>query len=456
MKITNPATEAVIGTVKEFSLNDIRPAYLELLNGQKVWQDVSVDDRIACIKKFGDLVKSHITELAPLLTSEMGKPIKEAHNEILGAHNRIDYFSKNVKQWLQEEQAISKGATKEKVTYEPLGIVANISAWNYPYNVGYNVFIPALLCGNAVFYKPSEFTSLTGLKLEKLLHEAGVPENVFKTVTGGKNTGEALLKLPLNGYFFTGSYLTGQKIATEVAPKMVPLQMELGGKDPLYITDDVKDIAQSAAMAVEGKFYNSGQSCCAVERIYVHEKIYDSFTKAFVKEVEMLRVGDPTREDTDMGPLARKEQLKFLLFQVNDALDKGARLLTGDESLESKGYFFEPTVLTDVNHDMSLMIDETFGPLVGIQKVENDEEAIALMNDTSFGLTAAVFSSSQSRAEEILSKVNAGTAYWNCSDRVSPTSPWSGRKNSGLGTTLSYQGIRAFLQPKAYHLRTID
>ena len=455
MKIINPATEEVIGNVKEFSAEDIQSFYLELINGQKIWQDVNIEERIAAIQKFGELVNESIDELANLLTSEMGKPVIQSRNEISGAHGRIEYFIKNIKKWLAEEWTVNEGLTKEKIVYEPLGIIANISAWNYPYNVGYNVIIPALLSGNAVFYKPSEYTSLTGLKIEELLHKAGIPQNVFKTVTGGKVTGEALLKIPLQGYFFTGSYPTGQKIASEIAPKMVPLQMELGGKDPLYVTDDVKNITQSASQAVEGKFYNSGQSCCAVERIYVHEKIYDKFVKAFVKETEMLRVGDPARDDTDMGPLARKEQLKFLLFQVNDALDKGAKLLTGDESLESKGYFFEPTVLTDVNHDMSLMIDETFGPLVGIQKVENDEEAIALMNDTSFGLTAAVFSSSEERAYSILSKVNAGTAYWNCCDRVSPTSPWSGRKHSGIGSTLSYQGIRAFVQPKAYHLRDL-
>ena len=455
MKIINPATEEVIGNVKEFSSEDIQSIYLELINGQKIWNDTSLDDRIAIIQKFGELVKESIDELANLLTSEMGKPVNQAKNEINGAHGRIEYFLKNIKKWLAEEWTVTEGATKEKIVYEPLGIIANISAWNYPYNVGYNVFIPALLCGNAVFYKPSEYTSLTGLKIAELLYKAGLPENVFKTVTGGKATGEALLRLPLQGYYFTGSYLTGQKIASEVAPKMVPLQMELGGKDPLYVADDVKDVAFSAAQAVEGKFYNSGQSCCAVERIYVHENIYDAFVKAFVKETEMLRVGDPSREDTDMGPVARKEQLNFLLFQVNDALDKGAKLLTGDESLVSKGYFFEPTVLTDVNHDMSLMIDETFGPLVGIQKVESDEEAIALMNDTSYGLTAAVFSSDEERANNILSKINAGTTYWNCCDRVSPTSPWSGRKNSGIGSTLSYQGIRAFVQPKAYHLREL-
>jgi len=453
MKIINPATEEVIGQVKEFTLAEIRSIYLELLNGQKLWQDKPLADRIEIIKKFGELVKASIDDLAATLTSEMGKPVKQSRNEILGAHNRIDFFASETEKWLADEWQSKKSKTKEMTAYEPLGVVGNISAWNYPYNVGYNVFIPALICGNSVFYKPSEHASLTGLKIEALMHEAGVPENVFRTVTGGKTTGEALLKIPLNAYFFTGSYHTGQKIASEVAPKMVPLQMELGGKDPLYVTDDVKDIAKNAAMAVEGKFYNAGQSCCAVERIYVHEKIYDKFVDEFVKVVEMLRVGDPTREDTDMGPLARKEHLKFLLFQVNDALDKGARLLTGDEVLDSKGYYFEPTVLTDVSHQMSLMVDETFGPLVGIQKVEDDEEAIALMNNTTFGLTAAVFSSNEKRAKAILDRINAGTVYWNCCDRVSPTSPWSGRKNSGLGSTLSHQGIRAFVQPKAYHLR---
>ena len=214
------------------------------------------------------------------------------------------------------------------------------------------------------------------------------------------------------------------------------------------------DVAHAAANAAEGAFYNNGQSCCAVERIYVHEKVYDEFVKHFVMEVNTNWQPDlPAKSGTRLGALSRKAHLDFLAEQVSDAIEKGATLLTGGKRADRKGYFFEPTVFSNVNHDMRIMTEETFGPLIGIQKVSDDEEATQLMNDTEYGLTAAVFSNNRQRAEAILKRMNSGTVYWNCCDRVSPNLPWSGRGNSGIGSTLSYMGIRAFLQPKSYHLR---
>jgi acyl-CoA reductase-like NAD-dependent aldehyde dehydrogenase len=332
-------------------------------------------------------------------------------------------------------------------------VIANISAWNYPFLVGVNVFIPALISGNAVFYKPSEYATLTGLHIQSLLYKAGVPENCFQMAIGKGSVGEQLLLLPLNGYFFTGSYRTGKYIAEKVAGKMVPCQLELGGKDPLYVADDVDNIQKAAADALEGVVYNSGQSCCAVERIYVQENIYDDFVNAYAEECKKLKIGDPLDKDTDIGPLSRKEQQAFLETQVDDAVILGAQIVCGGKIPDRKGYYFEPTVLVNVNHNMKVMMEESFGPVVGIQKVKDDAEAIALMQDTSYGLTAAVFSKSFERAENIMQQMNTGSVYWNCCDRVSASLPWSGRKHSGLGATLSYQGIRAFVQPKAYHIR---
>jgi len=332
-------------------------------------------------------------------------------------------------------------------------VVCNISAWNYPYLVGTNVFVPALLAGNAVLYKPSEYSSLTGLHIESLLKQAGVPEDVFMVGLGGAATGQALLELPFDGYFFTGSYKTGKYIYETVAPKMVPCQCELGGKDPLYITDDIVDVGSVAAGTADGAFYNNGQSCCSVERIYVHEKIYDHYVEAFVKEVNSWKMGAPEEEGVYIGPLTRKSQLDFLLTQIKDATDKGATILTGGNAVPGKGYFFEPTVLVNVDHGMSVMKEESFGPVIGIMKVKDDKEALALMNDTDYGLTAGVYCTEKQRADAILQEVDAGTGYWNCCDRVSAALPWSGRKHSGFGATLSHVGIRAFTKPKAYHLR---
>jgi acyl-CoA reductase-like NAD-dependent aldehyde dehydrogenase len=453
MQIINPATEEQITTAEEDTAASINHKYALLKAGQKAWAAMEVEARVAVIEKFCDLLNEHKHELAGTLTGEMGKPLQQSYNELNGAVSRIKYFTENAAKYLVEEWITTEGATKEKIVYEPLGIIANISAWNYPYLVGVNVFIPALLGGNAVFYKPSEYATLTGLHIQKLLYEAGVPQNCFQLAVGGAAAGESLLSLPLDGYFFTGSYKTGRYIAERVAHKLVPCGLELGGKDALYVMDDIADIDAVAGAALEGVVYNNGQSCCAVERIYVQQKIYDAFVESYVRQCKKMVVGDPLDKLTDIGPLSRKEQQAFLTGQVNDAVNKGAALLCGGKIPAGKGYFFEPAVLVNVNHSMRIMMEESFGPIVGIQKVQDDAEAVQLMQDTEYGLTAAVYSKSYERAESVMKQLNTGTVYWNCCDRVSASLPWSGRKNSGLGSTLSYQGIRAFVQPKAYHIR---
>lgn len=452
MQVINPATEELIQEVAEDNTITIQKKYERAQSGQRAWKGVALETRIEAIRKFYQLLESERTELATTLTQEVGKPLQQSINEINGARKRIEYFLKNAAKWLADEWITEEDATKEKIVYEPLGIIANISAWNYPYLVGVNVFVPALIGGNGVLYKPSEYATLTGLHIQRLLYKAGIPEDVFQVVVGRGQAGQALLDLPLDGYFFTGSYRTGRYIAEQTAPKLVPVQLELGGKDPLYVMDDIEDIDSVAGAALEGAVYNAGQSCCAVERIYVQEKVYDKFVASFAEQAKKLTTGNPL-DAVDLGPLSRKEQVAFLKEQVEDAVAKGGQLLTGGNIRQGKGYYFEPTVIAGVNHRMKLMTEESFGPVIGIQKVKDDAEAIELMKDTPYGLTAAVYSKSQERAEEVMKNMNTGTVYWNCCDRVSAGLPWSGRKNSGLGATLSYHGIRAFVQPKAYHLR---
>jgi len=233
---------------------------------------------------------------------------------------------------------------------------------------------------------------------------------------------------------------------------MIKTQLELGGKDPIYVCEDV-DVAAAAAGIADGAFYNTGQSCCAVERVYVHEKIYDAFVAAFVAEVKGFKVGDPLDEKTYIGAVTRKPQLAVLRKQVTDATRKGAKLLVGGQPLKGKGHWFAPTVLADADHSMLLMREESFGPIIGLQAVADDEAAVDLMNDTEYGLTAGVFTKDAARARRILSQVQAGSVYWNCCDRVSPRLPWSGVKHSGIGLTLSTYGIETFTRPKAWHLR---
>ena len=453
MQVINPATEEVIREIAEDSSETISKKFELVKDAQSEWAAVPLEKRIACIEKFYALLDTEKEKLVETLTMEVGKPLQQSYNELNGARKRLEYFIKNSAKWLAEEWITEEDATREKIVYEPLGVIANISAWNYPYLVGVNVFVPALIGGNAVLYKPSEYATLTGLHIQQLLYRSGIPENVFQVIIGKGQAGQALLELPLNGYFFTGSYRTGKYIAEQTAGKLVPVQLELGGKDPLYVMDDVEDVNAVAEAALEGAVYNAGQSCCAVERIYVQENIYDAFVDAFVAQAKKLVTGNPMDKKTDIGPVSRKEQLKFLAEQVEDARQKGGNIMSGGAEPKRAGYFFEPTVVTNANHGMKLMTDESFGPVIGIQKVRDDNEAAQLMKDTPYGLTAAVYSKSFERAEAVMKQMNTGTVYWNCCDRVSAGLPWSGRKNSGLGSTLSYHGIRAFVQPKAYHMR---
>lgn len=454
MNIVNPATEEIITTVKEDDSKSLSHKRNLLKMGQKNWATKTLQERKAVIAKFYELLEAEKEQLAAVLSSEVGKPLQQSRNEIGGARNRISWMLDHVEQYLADEQVTDADGLKEQISYEPLGVICNISAWNYPYLVGVNVFIPALLAGNAVMYKPSEYATLTGQEIDRLLKQAGLPEDVFKMAIGGKETGEHLLDMNFDGYFFTGSYKTGKHIYERVAPKMVPCQLELGGKDPLYVADDVKDIAAVAAATADGAFYNNGQSCCAVERIYVHEKVYDDYVAAFVNEVKSWKMGPPTQDGVYIAALTRKEQLDVLERQVKDAQQNGALLLAGGKRIEGQGYYFEPTVLTNVTNHMKVMQEESFGPIIGIMKVNDDAEATYLMQDTAYGLTASVYSASMDRAKQILKQIDSGTGYWNCCDRVSAGLPWSGRRHSGIGSTLSHQGLRAFTKPKAWHLKS--
>ncbi len=452
MKILNPATGTALAEIPESTPASILRKLARAQADQPAWAGTPLSERQEVIRRFRALLVERKEKLAQTLTSEVGKPIAQSRNELEGTLGRIDYFLEQVPQVLREIVVLKDPAQKleEKITLEPLGTILNISAWNYPYYVGLNVILPALLTGNAVLYKPSEVATLTGLAIGNLFQETGLPEGVFSVHPGSGAVGAELLKLNVRGIFFTGSYATGRKVAEAAAGRMIPVQLELGGKDPIYVCDDV-DVDAAAEATADGAFYNTGQSCCAVERIYVHRKIYPAYVDAFLRTVRDFKVGDPTDPSTYIGPLARAAQVGVLEDQVTDAVSKGARLAAGGKRL--KGNYFEPTVLLDAAHDMKVMRDESFGPIIGIMPVDDDDRALELMADTEYGLTAGVYSKDRTRAERILGKVSSGSAYWNCCDRVSPRLPWSGRGHSGIGSTLSTYGIQAFLQPKAWHLR---
>lgn len=452
MRVINPATEEVITDLPADDGAGIAQKYALALAAQPGWAATQVGDRIRAMEAFADALERETEYLAGILTDEMGKPLTQAVNEIRGTPERVRYLAGNVQAVLEDQRVLATEGMRETITHDPLGIVANISAWNYPYFVGTNVLVPALLTGNAVLYKPSEFTSMTGLEITRLLHESGIPEDAVIPVIGAGSTGAALMEQPLDAVFFTGSYATGRRVAAAAAEHLMKVQLELGGKDPAYVCDDA-DPREAATGLADGAFYNTGQSCCAVERLYVHADVHDVFVDAFVETVRGFTLGHPRDADVYIGPLTRHAQLDVLEAQVQDATDKGARILCGGKRVDRAGNFFQPTVLVDVTHDMAVMLEESFGPIIGIQKVRNDDEAAAFMNDTTYGLTASVYTPDEARARRVLAALDTGTVYWNCCDRVSPRLPWSGRRHSGIGSTLSLEGIRTFTRPKAWHLR---
>ena len=452
LSIFNPANGQLLQTLAADDADTVAAKASAARAAQPAWSRVPLVQRRACLERFRGMIAAQLERLAVVMTSETGKPIKMSRNELNGFLGRIDFFMTEVASSISTQTVFADAGMTEQIEHVPLGVVANISAWNYPWFVGGNVFVPALLTGNAVLYKPSEYATLTGLEIQGLLHAAGIPKEVFVTLVGAAEVGAALQAQKIDGLFFTGSYATGAKIAAALGPRLIKVQLELGGKDPTYVCDDANPLIAAESLA-DGAMYNTGQSCCSVERIYVHEKNYEQFVEAFVRTVQGFSVGDPRSDDTYIGPLTRAPQLTVLEAQVADAQARGARLLLGGQRLSTPGNWFAPTVFADCDHSMELMREESFGPIIGIQKVTDDLQAVRLMNDTRYGLTAGVFTPDGVRARSLLAQVNAGSVYWNCCDRVSPRLPWSGVGDSGIGLTLSTFGIQTFTRPKAWHMR---
>ncbi|MHC4389867.1 MAG: aldehyde dehydrogenase family protein [Planctomycetota bacterium] len=457
LTLWDPATGDVRGEVPADTAASVASKLQSARAAQPAWAARSLEERLAVLERFDAQVTRDRDRLAKILTEDTGKPITQARGEVGAVGGRIRYFLSIAEATLAEEVCVGPSSdtanhTEERITQPPLGVIANISAWNYPWFVGANVFVPALIAGNAVLYKPSEHAAMTGVAIAELLWKAGVPREVFALVQGAGTVGAAMIRPGVDGVFFTGSHGTGVRVAQAAAPHLMRVQLELGGKDPLYVADDI-DVAWAASAAAEGAFYNTGQSCCAVERIYVHEEIAEAFEAALIDEVGAFRMGDPFDPDTFIGPLCREAQLEVLAGQVLDARKRGGLVACGGGRAERQGWYFEPTVVTNASADMELMREESFGPVIGVQRVASDEQATQLMRQTDYGLTAAVFTRDRERARSLLAQLETGTAYWNCCDRVSPRLPWSGRRGSGLGITLSPAGLLAFCAPRAWHLR---
>jgi acyl-CoA reductase-like NAD-dependent aldehyde dehydrogenase len=453
LEIRNPATAELVRSVAVTEAGEIAQKVGRARAAQRAWSVRGFDDRARVLSAFRDLLAAEADDCAAITTSEMGKPITQARNEVRAVLDRIDWFLAHVGAVIEPRVVTDGGEVGERITHEPVGVVVHISAWNYPYFVALNSIVPALLAGNAVLYKPSEYATLTGLRLVDLMHRAGVPVDIMQTVIGGGATGATLVAADIDMVCFTGSYGTGLKVASAAADRLLRVQLELGGKDAAYVCDDV-DVEDAAIAVAEGAFYNAGQSCSAIERVFVHDAVSDRFVDALVELVSGYRVGDPSDDATELGPVARAAQLDVLDEQIADAIANGGRVLCGGKRVEREGNWYEPTVVLEAGARSALMRDESFGPVIGVARVASDDEARTLMNDTEFGLGASVFTRDRARAEQILSGLDVGNAYWNTSDRSSVRLPWAGRRHSGTGVSMSESGVRQFVKEKAWHLHS--
>jgi succinate-semialdehyde dehydrogenase/glutarate-semialdehyde dehydrogenase len=447
----NPATGALLRELECAGESEVQAAVARARAAQAAWAGIGVSRRVAVLREFQRRLLEKKSEIAEAITREAGKPVAEAlTTEVLVVLDAARFLIENAYRLLRDEPLPHGGsATKLKsgrLVREPYGVVAIISPWNYPFSIPATETLAALVAGNAVVLKPSEFTSLVALELQSLLHAAGVPQDVFQVVVGDGATGAALIHSRgpgIDKLVFTGSAVTGKRIALIAAERPLPVVLELGGKDPMLVLDDVDlDVASSAA--VWGAFVNAGQTCLSVERCYVHRSLYEKFLRACVEKTNKLRVGNGMDRDTDVGPMIHQRQLQIVEAHVEDAVARGARLLAGGSRCPELGKnFYKPTVLADVTHEMRIMREETFGPVLPVAAFDSDDEAVRLANDSDFGLAASVWTRSWERGERLARRIQAGTVMVN--DVVSgfgiSEAPHGGLKSSGVGRTHGRFGL---------------
>jgi len=451
----NPATGEVLGELDSAGPTEIHAAVARARAAQPDWNASGIRIRIKVLSRFKQILLARKGNIARRITEEAGKPEVEALlTEVLVVLDAARYLIENGFALLSEERLPhGNPALKTKsgrILHDPYGVIGIISPWNYPFSIPATEAMSALLAGNAVVLKPSELTPLIALELEMMLHEAGVPEGVFQVLPGEGATGAALVQSDIDKLVFTGSVATGRRIAQIAAERLLPVVLELGGKDPMLVIEDA-DIDVASSGAVWGAFVNAGQTCLSVERCYVHRSLYPAFLTACAEKARKLRVGNGLDPATEIGPMIHERQVRIVESHIEDARHHGARILAGGSRLKDLGpTFFAPTVLADVNQDMRVMQEETFGPVLPIAPFDSDAEAVSLANDSDYGLSASIWTRDRARGEELARQINAGTVMVN--DVVSCFSiseaPHGGVKGSGQGRTHGRWGVEEMVRVK--------
>ena len=428
-------------------------------SAQRDWQCTSLGEREAICERAVQYFENHRQQIAEEISWQMGRPIAYSAGEISGLAERARHMISIAPQALADIVPQPTPGYKRFIRRQPLGVVFTVAPWNYPLLTTVNSVIPAIMAGNSVILKSSAQTPLCGEHFIDAFREAGLPEGVLQgLLLSHDDTTAIVASAKVDFVCFTGSVAAGQKIEQAAAGQFLGLGLELGGKDPAYVRADA-DLPHAVESLVDGAFFNSGQSCCGIERIYVDESLYDAFVAAFVEQVKNYRLGNPLDETTSLGPVVRTAAADWVRQQIDQAVKAGATACIDPElfPLSCKGSpYLAPQVLIDVDHSMSVMREESFGPVVGIMSVASDEQALALINDSDLGLTASLWTGDQVRAEALGELIETGTVLMNRCDYLDPSLAWTGVKNTGRGATLSVLGYQQLTQAKSFHLKTMD
>lgn len=454
IRCVSPVDGSVYAERPALSLDDAKAVVARARKAQKAWAKRPLDERVALVLKgvarLNEMGQEVVTELA----WQMGRPVKYG-GEFKGFNERSNYMASIAGEALAPFVIEDSAAFKRSIAREPHGVVFVIAPWNYPYMTAINSVAPALIAGNAVILKHASQTLLTGERLARAFHEAGVPEEVFANVFLDHETSSLLIAEKQFDFInFTGSVAGGQAIERAAAGTFTGIGLELGGKDPGYVMEDA-DLDKAVDTLMDGATFNSGQCCCGIERIYVHESLYDAFVEKSVAWVSNYRLGNPLDPETSLGPMAHKRFAQVVREQIAEATAKGARALVDPKLFpqDDGGAYLAPQILVDVDHSMTIMREETFGPAVGIMKVRDDAEAAALMNDSKYGLTVSLWTGDAERAARLGQELETGTVFMNRADYLDPALCWTGVKETGRGGSLSVIGFHNLTRPKSYHLK---
>ncbi len=443
MQSINPATEALIAEYDPMAMKDVEHVLTDAHDAFSAWRMQSIDQRATLVRRVGEHLRANRDYYATLATSEMGKPIGEAEAEVEKSATNCDFYADHGARFLAD-QAVESPAHESYVSFQPLGVILAIMPWNYPYWQVFRCAIPALMAGNTVILKHASNVTGCALAIEKIFEEAGFPHGAFRTlVVESKDMDQVIEDSRIAAVALTGSDAAGSKVAAKAGSLLKKTVLELGGSDPFIVLEDA-DVEGAVGFAIRSRFQNGGQSCIAAKRFLVVEAVADRFEQLFKHAAESLTLGDPMSRDTNMGPLARADLRETLDQQCAATIKQGAKLVTGGQRLNRKGYFYLPTLLSNVTPQMTAFREETFGPLAAMVWVRNVNEAVALANDSRYGLGANIWTRDVSRAKDLARRIESGTVSINGMVASHPRLPFGGVKRSGYGRELSSFGIREF------------